>query len=140
MRDGPRYQSCCSDDRLVRLHGRNHLWGRRDNRLCRRVALSRRDDRHLRRWWAPHGARRSGPVAGAAEAANPESSTARGQAHPDPPSAPLFGGMGFTAADAARWRWSTVPPSVQWAGCVLLLAAILFMYWTCARTASQRRW
>jgi protein-S-isoprenylcysteine O-methyltransferase Ste14 len=42
----------------------------------------------------------------------------------------LFGGMGFMAADAARWRWSTVPPSVQWAGCVLLLAAILFMYWT----------
>ena len=42
----------------------------------------------------------------------------------------LFGGMGFMAADAARWRWSTAPPSVQWAGCVLLLAAILFMYWT----------
>jgi hypothetical protein len=31
----------------------------------------------------------------------------------------LFGGMGFMAADAARWRWSTMPPSVQWAGCVL---------------------
>jgi len=42
----------------------------------------------------------------------------------------LFGGMGFMAADAARWRWSTMPPSVQWAGCVLLLAAILFMSWT----------
>jgi protein-S-isoprenylcysteine O-methyltransferase Ste14 len=42
----------------------------------------------------------------------------------------LFGGMGFMAADAARWRWSTTPPSVQWAGCVLLLAAISFMYWT----------
>ena len=42
----------------------------------------------------------------------------------------LFGGMGFMAADAARWHWSTTPPSVQWAGCVLLLAAILFMYWT----------
>jgi len=42
----------------------------------------------------------------------------------------LLGGMGFMAADAARWRWSTTPPSVQWAGCVLLLAAILFMYWT----------
>ena len=42
----------------------------------------------------------------------------------------LFGGMGFMAADAARWRWSTTPPSVQWAGCVLLLAAILFMSWT----------
>ena len=38
--------------------------------------------------------------------------------------------MGFMAADAARWRWSTMPPSVQWAGCVLLLAAILFMSWT----------
>ena len=34
----------------------------------------------------------------------------------------LFGGMGFMAADAARWRWSTMPSSVQWAGCVLLLA------------------
>jgi hypothetical protein len=32
------------------------------------------------------------------------------------------------AADAARW--STTPPSVQWAGCVLLLAAISFMSWT----------
>ena len=42
----------------------------------------------------------------------------------------LFGGMGFMAADAARSRWSTMPPSVQWAGCVLLLTAILFMYWT----------
>jgi hypothetical protein len=42
----------------------------------------------------------------------------------------LFGGMGFMAADAARWRWSTAPPSAQWAGCVLLLVAILFMYWT----------
>ena len=42
----------------------------------------------------------------------------------------LFGGTGFMAADAARWRWSTTPPSVQWAGCVLLLAAILFMSWT----------
>jgi hypothetical protein len=42
----------------------------------------------------------------------------------------LFGGMGFMAADAARWRWSTTPPSVQWAGCVLLFAAILFMSWT----------
>jgi protein-S-isoprenylcysteine O-methyltransferase Ste14 len=42
----------------------------------------------------------------------------------------LFGGMGFMAADAARWHWSTMPASVQRAGCVLLLAAILFMYWT----------
>ena len=42
----------------------------------------------------------------------------------------MFGGMGFMAADAARWRWSIMPPSVQWAGCGLLLAAILFMYWT----------
>ena len=42
----------------------------------------------------------------------------------------LFGGMGFMAADGARWRWSIMPPSVQWAGCGLLLAAILFMYWT----------
>ena len=42
----------------------------------------------------------------------------------------LFGSMGFMAADAARWHWSAVPASVQLAGCVLLLAAILFMYWT----------
>jgi protein-S-isoprenylcysteine O-methyltransferase Ste14 len=42
----------------------------------------------------------------------------------------LVGGMGFMAADAARWRWSTIPPSVQSAGCVLLLAVILFMSWT----------
>jgi protein-S-isoprenylcysteine O-methyltransferase Ste14 len=42
----------------------------------------------------------------------------------------LFGGMGFMAADAARWRWSTTPRSVQWAGFVLLVAAILFMSWT----------
>jgi protein-S-isoprenylcysteine O-methyltransferase Ste14 len=42
----------------------------------------------------------------------------------------LFGGMGFMAADAARWRWSTTTPSVQWAGCVLLVAATLFMSWT----------
>ena len=42
----------------------------------------------------------------------------------------MFGGMGFMAADAARWRWSMMPPSVQWAGCGLLLAAFLFMYWT----------
>ena len=33
---------------------------------------------------------RSGPVAGAAEAANPEESAARGQAHPHPPPAPAF--------------------------------------------------
>src|SRR3984957_5005984 len=42
----------------------------------------------------------------------------------------VFGGMGVMAADAARWRWSMMPPSVQWAGCGLLLAAILFMSWT----------
>ena len=42
----------------------------------------------------------------------------------------MFGGMGFMAADAARWRWSMMPPSVQWAGCGLLLAAFLFIYWT----------
>ena len=42
----------------------------------------------------------------------------------------IFGGIGFMAADAARWRWSVMPSSVQWAGCGLLLAAFLFMYWT----------
>ena len=42
----------------------------------------------------------------------------------------VFGAMGFMAADAARWRWSTMPPSVQWAGCGLVLAAFLFIYWT----------
>lgn len=42
----------------------------------------------------------------------------------------ILGGMGFMAADAARWRWSIMLPSVQWAGCGLLLAAFLFIYWT----------
>jgi protein-S-isoprenylcysteine O-methyltransferase Ste14 len=42
----------------------------------------------------------------------------------------MFGGMSVMAADAARWHWSMMPPSVQWAGCGLLLAAILFMSWT----------
>src|SRR5262249_54168331 len=42
----------------------------------------------------------------------------------------MFGGIGFMAADAARWHWSTMPPSVQWAGCGLLLAAFSFIYWT----------
>ena len=41
----------------------------------------------------------------------------------------VFGAMGFMAADAMRWRWSMMPPSVQWAGCGLLLAAFLFMCW-----------
>jgi len=41
----------------------------------------------------------------------------------------IFGGMGFMAADAARWHWSAVPPSVKWAGCGLLLASLLFIYW-----------
>lgn len=41
----------------------------------------------------------------------------------------MFAGMGFMAADAARWHWSSMPHSVQWAGCVLLLAALMFMYW-----------
>jgi protein-S-isoprenylcysteine O-methyltransferase Ste14 len=42
----------------------------------------------------------------------------------------IFGGMGFMAADATRWRWSIMPPFVQWAGFGLLLAAFLFIYWT----------
>lgn len=41
----------------------------------------------------------------------------------------MLGGMGFMAADAARWHWSAMPSSVQWAGCGLLLAALLFIYW-----------
>ena len=41
-----------------------------------------------------------------------------------------FGGTGVMAADAARWRWSMMPPAVQWGGCGLVLAAIGFMYWT----------
>lgn len=41
----------------------------------------------------------------------------------------IFGGTGFMAADAARWRWSAMPSSVQSAGCGLLLAALLFIYW-----------
>ena len=42
----------------------------------------------------------------------------------------IFAGMGVMAADAARWHWSMMPPSVQRAGCGLVLVAILFMYWT----------
>jgi protein-S-isoprenylcysteine O-methyltransferase Ste14 len=42
----------------------------------------------------------------------------------------VFAAMGFMAADAARWRWSVMPPAVQWAGCALLLAAFAFMSWT----------
>ena len=42
----------------------------------------------------------------------------------------IFAGMGFMAADAARWRWSMMPLAVQLAGCGLLLAAILLMSWT----------
>ena len=42
----------------------------------------------------------------------------------------LLGGMGFMAADAARWRWSAMPSRVQWAGCALLLATLAFMLWT----------
>ena len=42
----------------------------------------------------------------------------------------IFAGMGFMAADAARWHGSTTTPSVQRAGCALLLAALLFMGWT----------
>ncbi|MBE1507899.1 protein-S-isoprenylcysteine O-methyltransferase Ste14 [Rhizobium viscosum] len=41
----------------------------------------------------------------------------------------IFGGMGFMAADAARWHWSAMPSSVQWVGCGLLLGALLFIYW-----------
>jgi protein-S-isoprenylcysteine O-methyltransferase Ste14 len=42
----------------------------------------------------------------------------------------LLGGMGFMAADAARWRWSTTPLAVQGAGCALLVATLAFMVWT----------
>ena len=42
----------------------------------------------------------------------------------------MFAGMGVMAADAARWHWSMMPPYVQWAGCGLILAAIMFIYWT----------
>jgi protein-S-isoprenylcysteine O-methyltransferase Ste14 len=42
----------------------------------------------------------------------------------------LLGGMGFMAADAARWRWSTMSPAVQWGACVLLVVVIVFMTWT----------
>jgi Fe-S oxidoreductase len=81
-----KFWSCC----LVRLHGRNHFRCSGDNRLCRRMALPRRDVRHLRRFGGLLRAHRSGPVTGAAEAANPEGSAARGQAHPHPPPAPAF--------------------------------------------------
>jgi protein-S-isoprenylcysteine O-methyltransferase Ste14 len=42
----------------------------------------------------------------------------------------VFGGVGLMAADAARWHWSMMPPAVQWAGCGLVLTAIMFMSWT----------
>lgn len=42
----------------------------------------------------------------------------------------MFAGMGFMAADAARWHWSTMPPSIQWMGSGLLLGAFLFIFWT----------
>jgi protein-S-isoprenylcysteine O-methyltransferase Ste14 len=42
----------------------------------------------------------------------------------------VFGSLGFMAADAARWHWSVMPRAVQWAGCGLVVAAYLFMYWT----------
>jgi protein-S-isoprenylcysteine O-methyltransferase Ste14 len=42
----------------------------------------------------------------------------------------VFGAIGFMAADAARWRWSMMPPFVQWAGCGLLLTTFSFIYWT----------
>ncbi len=41
----------------------------------------------------------------------------------------IFASMAFMAADAARWQWSNMPPSIQWAGAVPLLLAIAFMYW-----------
>ena len=41
----------------------------------------------------------------------------------------IVGGMGFMAADAARFHWSVVPAWVQWAGCCLLLAVNVFMGW-----------
>lgn len=42
----------------------------------------------------------------------------------------MFGAMGFMAADAARWRWSMMPLSMQWVGCGLVLVAFVFIYWT----------
>jgi protein-S-isoprenylcysteine O-methyltransferase Ste14 len=42
----------------------------------------------------------------------------------------VFAGVGIMAADAVRWHGSTMPVSGQWAGCALILVAILFMYWT----------
>jgi protein-S-isoprenylcysteine O-methyltransferase Ste14 len=42
----------------------------------------------------------------------------------------FFVGLGVMAADAERWHWSSMPRSVQWAGCGLLLATIVFMNWT----------
>ncbi len=41
----------------------------------------------------------------------------------------IFASMAFMAADAARWQWSNMPPSIQWAAAMLLLLAIAFMYW-----------
>ena len=41
----------------------------------------------------------------------------------------FLGGLGGMAADAERWHRSLMPPWVQWAGCGLILAAIMFIYW-----------
>jgi protein-S-isoprenylcysteine O-methyltransferase Ste14 len=41
----------------------------------------------------------------------------------------LLTAMGFMAADAARWRWSAMLPCVQWAGCALLVVAVMFISW-----------
>ncbi|ASY67546.1 methyltransferase family protein [Sinorhizobium fredii] len=40
----------------------------------------------------------------------------------------LFGAFAFMALDAARFRWSTVPPWVQAAGALLLVLSIVFSY------------
>src|ERR1700730_13159949 len=42
----------------------------------------------------------------------------------------IFAGMGFMAADAARWHWSAMPPAVPWAGRGLPPAAVLVLFLT----------
>jgi protein-S-isoprenylcysteine O-methyltransferase Ste14 len=42
----------------------------------------------------------------------------------------VFAALAFMAADATRWRWSAMPFFIQLAGCGLVVAAFLFMFWT----------
>jgi hypothetical protein len=51
----------------------------------------------------------------------------------------MFGGMGFMAADAARWHWSTMPPSCSGQDVAFSWRPACSFIGPCARTASRRR-